>query len=280
LDFSLSLLGQPKESTVLTILFHSCWFFLQRVWGPSPTVGAGVAELSRDYFFTLALLVYAIILAYFYSGFPFDNVCDTGSTVTSDYVGTFSAVTSDDAATAVEITIGSDESLYQYCLQDLLRYASNGLGTAFPAIPSYQPEGHEWMTSGQETGSSLLGWSSVAVLIITVMIIVNRSVFAILRNFFLKPKIDQGGKLSEQRFSEGKETTAYIPQVKSTVSDLPFLACDISHLNESLLDFENPMINFPFDSTNLIYDLPELNEGDKKLFSLVNHWPPKKTIHH
>lgn len=53
-------------------------------------------------------------------------------------------------------------SVYKYCLQDLLR----GSGQSFPAIPQFQTPGSEWMTEDQERVTTLYGWTSVSVLAI------------------------------------------------------------------------------------------------------------------
>lgn len=47
----------------------------QLIWGRSPELGTEIAEYSRNYFFSLALAAYALMLSYGYAGWPFDNAC-------------------------------------------------------------------------------------------------------------------------------------------------------------------------------------------------------------
>lgn len=54
----------------------------------------------------------------------------------------------------------TSDTVYQYCLQDLLRMP----GRSFPALPKFQPEGGEWMTEEQEQVTTLYGWTSLGIL--------------------------------------------------------------------------------------------------------------------
>ena len=52
-------------------------FLLLRSWGQLPELGNDVAKLSRQIFFPLCLVVLAAVSEFYWSAFPFDNLCGT-----------------------------------------------------------------------------------------------------------------------------------------------------------------------------------------------------------
>ena len=117
-------------------------------------VGSKVADMSRHHFFTSALAIYAIMSSYNFASFPYDNACQLDKVIPSDYVGYFHAT--DGAGNPVSIAVEEDASVYKYCNQDMLRYHP----PAFPAVPSNQPQGDEWMDP-EQAFTSVFGWTSV-----------------------------------------------------------------------------------------------------------------------
>lgn len=91
---------------------------------------------------------------------------DESSAVSSEYIGSFQAVTA--AGTPVAFDVSQDETNYFYCNQDMMHWNP----PAFPAIPSKQPVGGEWMTSSQDF-CSVFGWTSVFIVVFVVGIFLN-----------------------------------------------------------------------------------------------------------
>ena len=52
-----------------------------RTWKRSARLGAEMSIFSRKYFFGISNIVMAGFSAFYWSAFPYDNLCDTGETV-------------------------------------------------------------------------------------------------------------------------------------------------------------------------------------------------------
>ena len=88
------------------------------------------------------------------------------STISSEYVGTFQAVTGDGVSVTVNVSEGDHN--YFYCNQDMMHYDP----PAFPAIPSNQPAGYEWMRESQNF-CSVFGWTSLVIVVYVIGIFLN-----------------------------------------------------------------------------------------------------------
>jgi hypothetical protein len=145
-----------------------------RSWKRAPQIGTEVSKISRKYFFSLANVAMAVISSLYWSGYPYDNLCDTGEDVKSsypNYSGNFTGTIrySDDAFgtkkndTLVDITVSPEDPVYKFCLQDLMK--KKEYSVSFPFIPAQQDnrEG-EWMTPEQEQVSTVFGWTAVVVI--------------------------------------------------------------------------------------------------------------------
>jgi hypothetical protein len=251
-------------------------FCLLRTYGPAPLVGNAVAESSRSYLMYSALAVYALMVSYNFAGFPFDQACDTNETVPVEYEGNHIIATGGENHEAFNITITPGENAFKYCFQDMIRFRDP---RAFPAVPSKQRPGEEWMTEGQTDATSLLGWTSVVIIAVSVTIILRRLFFNTLRTFLFKPYRPMG-EASEKRFSEVKEIYGYVPQVEDYGFEYPLIACDISDINPELLSWSDPSSVFPFDEHNIMYDVPGLLDevGDRHVFSIVKTWSYRKDL--
>mmetsp|Transcript_17239 Transcript_17239/g.23946 ORF Transcript_17239/g.23946 Transcript_17239/m.23946 type:complete len:578 (-) Transcript_17239:207-1940(-) len=252
----------------LLVQYYTDKFSLLRSWGDPPKFGSQVSIVTRNYLFTATLVVYAVIMAYQISGFPYDDTCDTGEIVETNYDqyhGTHTATTGSDEQ--VSVTIRRSDNVFQFCDQDMLRYRQP---SAFPPIPSFQPDGKEWMTSGQEDALNIIGWTCVAVLAYGTVIYVNRILISFLKKLFChsyKPSGEVGGNTFTHVLEEAG-IGAYVPQVKKGGFNYPLLACDTSKIDTELLGWQDP--DGSYDEHNLIFDFPEL-EADN--FSTIKHWP-------
>ena len=62
-------------TAILIVQYYADKFCLMRIWANSAALGSEVAKFSRKYFFTIAVVAYAVISAYAFAGFPYDNLC-------------------------------------------------------------------------------------------------------------------------------------------------------------------------------------------------------------
>ena len=155
-------------SFTLLVNYFSDRFALMRTWKRAPQLGTTISKVSRRYFFSLACVAMAVISSYYWSAFPFDNLCANDNAVNSTYIGKFEVKPLGHHLQAApnfsEVTSKSTE--YRYCLQDLM---TPGHGNTFPFIPNQQPPGEEWMTESQEDITVIYGWSSVGVTAVVVI---------------------------------------------------------------------------------------------------------------
>jgi hypothetical protein len=120
-------------------------FALLRLCGPCPDVGFHLSRLSRNYFFPYLFMAHVVMSAYWWSGYPYDNVCRETTNVDNTNNG------GDDG-------VGGGYT-YTFCNQN---FYSQGV---FPPLPRFQNMmGARWMSASQEVLTSLYGWTSVWVL--------------------------------------------------------------------------------------------------------------------
>lgn len=134
-----------------------------RIWANSPFLGSEVAQFSRKYFFSGAVVAYAIISAYAWAGFPYDNLCrqenpQSGAAGTFD-VTLASDLNSNNSQNVMTINVAEDD-FFVYCRQNWRGF--NGL--PFPPTAKSQPSGLRWMGDSQEKLTNAYGWTAVALL--------------------------------------------------------------------------------------------------------------------
>jgi len=130
-----------------------------RIWSSSALLGSEVAKFSRTYFFSGAVLAYAIISAYAWAGFPYDNVCSPDNPIT--YNGPAGPINVEFGnGTMGSITLGQN-STFVFCDQRWRGFD----GFLFPPTANKQPDGARWMTDSQETLTNIYGYTSLAFLV-------------------------------------------------------------------------------------------------------------------
>mmetsp|Transcript_36061 Transcript_36061/g.78980 ORF Transcript_36061/g.78980 Transcript_36061/m.78980 type:complete len:445 (-) Transcript_36061:1655-2989(-) len=229
------------------INFFSDRFSLMRTWKPAPKLGNRISRMSRKYFSPTAVIAMAVISSYSWTGFPYDNLCETNETVNdSSYYGRHNITAADNSTFAI-VTVGPRDETYRYCLQDLIRMPNV---IAFPALPVWQPEGDEWMTSDQEHLTSVYGWTSLGIICLVLLLIIL-STLVRARNLF-RGTYDPTGRDMEVNFSDVPSISSYIPEVHSAMFTYPLLAADIDDIGEELFEWEDS------DRPYAYYDLREM----------------------
>jgi hypothetical protein len=140
-------------------------FSLMRTWKRPPQLGSTVSKVSRRYFFNLAIVAMAVMSSFYWSGFPYDNLCPAieggGQSVVEP--GNYNIrFRGNSTTTTVEVVDGTP---YRFCNQNLLK---PGGRLTFPFIAAMQPEGGEWMTEDQEFVTTIYGISSMGVIAIVI----------------------------------------------------------------------------------------------------------------
>jgi len=251
-------------SATLFIHYWTDKFCILRTWDRAPRLGTQVT-MNAKAFIMLTIIAFAVVSSFYVASFPFDNACEDESAVPSEYVGTWT-IRVGDGSTATAVVEEGDDT-YHFCNQDMLRFKP----PAFPAVPSNQPEGGEWMEPGQEKIASIYGWTSLFVLIGVLVIIFVRFLSLTLGHLFY-PGYRPSGKVGQENFSDPDlEIRGYVPQVRLYGRPFPLLLCDTSDIEDKLIGWEDWYRGYR--THNVLYDLPGLSEKEN-LFSKVKQWLP------
>jgi hypothetical protein len=137
-------------------------FALLRLCGPCPDIGFHLSRLSRNYFFPFLFTSHVVMSAYWWSGYPYDNVCQTNDNTSNN---------------------GDDDDgggySYSFCNQN---FYSQGV---FPPLPRFQSMmGARWMTASQEVITGLYGWTSVWVLAVGFVFFLGNCVIPRIRSIY------------------------------------------------------------------------------------------------
>jgi len=250
---------------------------LIRTWKRAPLLGTSISKISRSYFFSLAVCFMAIASSYFWTGFPFDNLCENSeSPIDPSYVGTFTLQKYPDGDfLEEEITVTDTDNDYRFCNMNFLSTRP----ITFPFVPimsNDKLEPREYMNREQFISTYYYGWSAFVFVVLIVLKVLTKWYDSIKK--WTKRSHVSVGKAQEKPFSEVESRCAYVPQVVSDTFAYPLIACKVDDLDEELFDFNDP------DRSHRFYDL---TVDAKKLlaahhiddppgFSIVKSWDPKK----
>jgi hypothetical protein len=258
-------------SFTLLVNYFTDRFSLMRTWKRPPLLGPRISQFSRTYFFTLAVLAMAVTSSYYWSGFPFDNLCSTDQPVPASWIGNWTTETG-----AETFIITADDEIYTFCFQDMLRYGFDE--ASFPFISDNQRDGQEWMTDEQSTGTDVFGWTVVAIIGLVAGFFVWTWLGSLMSLFY--GSYESRGEDQGINFSDVASASVYVPQVASPVYAYPLLACNIDGIDTDLLDWTDP--DRPFSFYDLTKDAEVLLQGmdisHNVTFSQIKHWPPEKEV--
>jgi hypothetical protein len=151
--------GLLLASVALTVNYYTDRFSLMRSWQRAPRVGTEISNISSNYFFSTSLFFLASMSSFYWSAFPFDNLCPTDNALTAAQNGTYTIESENGSE---NVTVDGTSDTYRFCNQDFILRPG---GPDFPFIYREDVEGFgEWMSNEQKFLSKLFGWTSVAVL--------------------------------------------------------------------------------------------------------------------
>jgi hypothetical protein len=257
----------------LTFKYFVDRFNMVRTWERAPALGPVISSVSRKYFMSLAVGIMAIVCSYYWTGFPYDNLCLTGS---SSYVGTFT-LSNYTGHKDTEVTVTGEDDQYEFCNMDF----TVGKSFAFPFVPTQKNDRLEpfaYMNADQITSTTYFGWSAIAILIL----VFCKYLYLLVSNILIKTGFSSGykaiGKSQGIAFSEVDSRSAYIPQVSSDVFAFPLIACRIDDIDQEMFDFKDPDRSYKY--YDLTMDAKKLlaaqNITDPPCFTIVKTWAPEK----
>lgn len=243
-------------------------FCLLRLWAQAPKLGFQIGKISRDYFWRMAIIVFAMKSSYNYASFPFDDACNQNVPVASEFVGVFNAT--DGEGNSVWIDIPENDQVYAFCDQNIAEYRN------FPpilfAVPANQPEGGEWMSEEQHF-SRIFGITGFWIMIVA-FISIFRCIYTHIRIVFFKPNIDPKNEFrSPREFCSVADASAYIPEASLDTEPFPVLFCDASKIPRELFSWVDPA-DPSYRTHCALYDVPGL--ADKPVFSTIHFYPPRR----
>ena len=257
-------------SFALFVNYFTDRYSLMRTWKRLPNLGTRIAEFSLCYFMPSAIVAMAVVSTYFWSGFPFDNLCPYDGRIPYKYKGSHTFELNGEQ---VSLTLTSDDVAYRYCSQDFLGHE---LKHHFPPFSFWQPEGDEWMSSSQERLVNVFAVTSIVVLLCVLWFFVYQA-YNKMKKYFIG-KYEPVGEDQRINYSDVKSISAYVPQVNSSVYSYPLLACDVTNVDPKVIGWTDP------DRYHTYYDLTEdareligtsdQSLKDKKVFSRLAHYPP------
>uniref|UniRef100_A0A7S4APN5 CSC1/OSCA1-like cytosolic domain-containing protein n=1 Tax=Pseudo-nitzschia australis TaxID=44445 RepID=A0A7S4APN5_9STRA len=259
----------------LTLKYYCDRFNLTRTWKKAPQIGPSISKISRLYFFSLAVCLMAISCSYYWTAFPFDNLCpmdddwiSDNPTINTSYDGNFILSQSKSGKEITTINVDSSTILYRFCNMNFLDSHPN---VAFPFVPAINNENldpQDYMTDEQLIYTAIFGWSAFAILVI----ICIKHVIIFYGKFKRLTKSDYQsvGETQGIDYSDVTARSAYIPQVTSPTFPYPLIACNIDGIDHDLIDFTDP------DRTHKYYDLSM--DAKKLLAALKIENPPGFTI--
>ena len=143
-------------AAALTVNYYTDRFSLMRSWQRAPRVGKEISIISLNYFFSTSLFFLALMSSFYWSAFPFDNLCPTDERV--GYNGTYSI------SNETSVVVDEDSSVWRFCSQDFI--LGPGRFFDYPFIYKEGDLNHgDWMTEEQQFLSRLFGWTSVGFIV-------------------------------------------------------------------------------------------------------------------
>ncbi|CAJ1970212.1 unnamed protein product [Cylindrotheca closterium] len=267
--------GMLLAAVALLVNYYTDRFSLMRSWQRAPRVGTEISNISLNYFFSTALFFLAVMSSFYWSAFPFDNLCPTDQTLNPDYYGTYNVTTVTNAGNRTLIeTVDSNTEVYRFCNQDFILRPG---GPDFPFIyregdPDF---GDSWMSEEQKFLSQLFGWTSIGFIALVVLKFLYGIYCRIKREFVVEH--ESIGAEQGIAFHEVPTIAGYVPQVKSNLFSYPLIVCDCDKLGDQLFDWTDPDQDYGY------YDLTKdgehiltgSNRRAKNSFDRVKYWPPK-----
>jgi hypothetical protein len=233
---------------ILIVQYCADKFCLMRIWGWSPELGAELARFSRRYFFSGAVVAYFLVSAYAWAQFPYDNVCDPVNATYSAPATYVNVLAPADEPALKYITVTQDTEVV-YCPQSWRLYN----GFPFPPTSRLQPDGLQWMHGTQETLVNLYGWTACVVAALFIVSFFGTAIVNFLLSWFrgIYVAANQNQHID---YSSNDDIHLYIPQIRRGGMQFPLLACDVDHIDHSLIGWTDPVRSY--DYWNMIYDIP------------------------
>eukprot|EP00980_Cylindrotheca_fusiformis_P003465 scaffold774_cov75-Cylindrotheca_fusiformis.AAC.2 len=255
--------GLLFAAVALTVNYYTDRFSLMRSWQRAPSVGKEIAVFSRHYFMSSACVILAMMSSFYWSAFPFDNLCPTEESVNATQIGNY---TIEDETVMVDST----SDVYRFCNQDFILRPS---GPNYPFIYREGEEGFgEWMSEEQRFLSRLFGWTSVAVLSLVVLKFIYGIGEKVRKQFVIRAEPigdDQG-----IGFHDVRNIAGYVPQVRSPMFSYPLIVCPTKKLGDELTD---PDLDYEYYDLTKDADhvLTGGNRPGRNSFDRVMYWSPE-----
>lgn len=248
--------GLLFAAIALTVNYYTDRFSLMRSWQRAPSVGKEIAVFSRHYFLSSACVILAMMSSFYWSAFPFDNLCPTEASVNTTQIGNYTFENE-------SVSVDTSSNVYRFCNQDFILRPG---GPDFPFIfREGRPGFGEWMSDEQKFLSLLFGWTSVGVLGLVVMKFLYGIGIKVRKQFVINYEVsgaivaccccgcrncidltvtffssyDRKADADDQGigFHDVRNIAGYVPQVRSSMFSYPLIVCPTKRLGDELFDW-------------------------------------------
>jgi len=249
----------------MLIIYYIDTYSIMRIWKRNPQIGPQIAHFNDKYIVPFYILVLSILSSYWWSAFPYDNLCsaDLLSKIPTQ------APTDDNLFPPADYDHGAvsnsdyiNGTIYEYCNQ-------NEIFLEFPA------EDHSWMTDDQKLMTKLFGWSSIGVLLLIIIFFMFMG-FKLFLRFFVSDYSPDGRDM-DMPFSTLEDNCTYVPQVETKQTPYPFIVGNVKDMDPELYDWVSAERDY--DYYNLTLDLKDILSPEeleeacaKSLFSRVKDY--------
>jgi len=263
-------------SLALCITYFADKFATFRIWRPAPMLGNEVSEFQRNWVFPVVLLALMLVTGYLYAMFPYDFLCESEDPVPEEYYGenyTVIKEESDDGGSQVQVTVDQNSTAYRYCDQNIF------VNFYFPPRSKAQ-DGDNWMTGQQEFVVNFVGWFGFTCFFIIVVLKFGVFCYKARNSWFYGGGYEPVGDDQGIPFSKVESITAYVPQLRSHAFVYPLLACDVIHVDGSLIGFTDPEHKNDHSVHSLIQEFrteelkSRAKDVNKPILGIVKHYPP------
>lgn len=149
-----------------------------------PYIGSQIAQFSRQYFLTFAIVAGIVISAYDWALFKFDRVCrgEEGEASTGEFVVNFFGNTDRIDLLKSPITVESTDTV-RVCKKDK---CCQEVGFQWPPIPErFESEEFQWMSPGQQLVTRFFGWLSVVAVVVFFVGAFGHTIWTRFSHFFI-----------------------------------------------------------------------------------------------
>jgi len=194
-------------------------FCLVRTWNGRSRFSEVNDWFLRCFMFPIVLLAKAATSAIAWTGYPYDNLCDTSALISTTYIGNWSLRT--ESGQLSQVTVEQGDSLFRFCPQSLFE--------------RLRTTNDQWVSTVHETSSRLHTFTFLLLATGVTFVGLYKAVMFLVDYIFVPPYKPLAQESANDLPSSLEPNDAYVPQVPSPLFDSPVLLCNVVSRSTSTL---------------------------------------------